>query len=105
MENVAGIMCAVRNILDINADTVKAVDKEKVRRKKIKYFVGDQLDKKDILMLDSRTGKNGNKECCNAIVYTDTPESWATLLSEAYEMKGYITTRKKLETKGHYQLL
>ena len=66
MEIVAGIMCDVWNFLDINADTVKAADKEKVRRKKLKDCVGDEVDKKDISMLHSRTGKNGNKEFCDA---------------------------------------
>ena len=86
----------------INADTVKAVDKEKGRRKKITDSVGDEVDTKAIPILDSRTGKSGNKEFYDAIVYTDNPESWTTLLSEAYEKKCYITTRRKLQTNGHY---
>ena len=56
-------------------------------------------------MLVSKTGKNGNTEFCDAIVYTDNPESWGTLLSEANKKKGCITTRSKLQIKGHYQLL
>lgn len=91
--------CVVWNF-HVNNDGDSLDTKEKSRRKKVKEGLGATV--KDTPMLDSKLTKHGQKEFCDAIVYTDNIVAWEKAFTENYEEKGFTSIRKDIS--GGFQL-
>ena len=66
--------------------------KETARRKAVKDDIG--LANKDTIILDSKSGKRGQSEYCNAIVYASNTDRWINGYSQKYASDGYKLKNK-----------
>ena len=48
----------------------------------------------DVLMLDTKTGKGGKSEYCDAIIITDDIAKWEKCIKEQYSAPGYECIEK-----------
>ena len=98
---IRGVECVVWKFLDKDQHSSKVAINRK--RAALKDEVGSiELDTP---MLDTKTGRKGKQELCDAILISHNIEQWERYYVDLYKVKHGITPTKKQQSDTYHQLI